>query len=1007
MSVARGTTVAGQVHRLFVEGTVSGLGESQLLERFVARRDEAAFAALVERHGPMVLGVCRRVLGDRHEAEDAFQATFLLLARKAGAIRGRDLVGPWLYRVAYRVALRAGREASRRRARESCDGGAAGAAAAREAARPEPDLPRAIHEELARLPESYRVPVVLCYLEGLTHEQAAARLRWPLGTVKGRLARARDRLRDRLARRGLAMAALVMARTLGRDARAAVAPSLADSTVQAALAVAARRTFAGAASASAVALADGVAVSMNLNKLAGLTSVPLVAFGLFAAGVLAFGAGEGGDRPIADTLTLQAPDPAQVPEHPRSIAGQWKVVRLEYDLGNQRRSLSDLDWDATATDDEITLPSIEGDLDSDWTLAPAKLSYQHRPPNSSKIGEIDLSLPPGDPASPTLPGLYQFRPDGLVICYRVTRGDRPTSFEPDPGEILVVLQSSSATLPAGEPPASAQPSDGPEGDATAMPADPDRDREEVGGLWKLASVERDGRVVLEAKGEGPWTTLILGHDNHFALDPAGPSGGLEWIPRAGTYVQDASRSPRTIDFLVDHVTDGPRRGIYVLSDRTLKVCLRDAGRGPRANGFVTSPGSGLTVLNLERGPTVARDEPATPREGEEEITGVWRVVRHVKSGVAEDPIPPAQQTVIFRTDGYYQNAGGESRVAYTLDRNPTPHRIEFRSPLGGESIRGIYRREEDRLTLCLAESGNPQPFPTEFASPPESGLRLIEMRRVGPAAEGVARPASAPSEGTARPASEESAQATAAAPEPTPGISEETRRALRADLERLRASLDLQRDEVAVARELVRDLRRRLLDLDLEPAGDDPASVEDRSRRKDLLQHAIRRAEDEIEGRLARYQDVMDRIADLEQQQEAPSSEPRKVRPGDVLVIEALEALPGRPLRGERVVRADGTVSLGFYGDLRVAGLDRGQIKVAVIERLRRFLNDEVLGLKVMTDRGEAAVAPADSDRVYVDDSPSAEPDRAGTARVEALERKLDRVLEGLERLRRRPAPGS
>ncbi len=186
------------------------MGAGQLLERFAADRDEAAFEALVSRHGPMVLGTCRRMLADPHDVEDAFQATFLVLARKAGSIRDADRLGPWLHGVARRVAARS-------RALSSPPEVASSEPAVEEPAVESPDLLEALElrevldEELARLPEKYRAPLVLCYLEGLTHDEAAEHLRWPVGTVRSRLAGGRDRLRARLTRRGLAPSAAVPA----------------------------------------------------------------------------------------------------------------------------------------------------------------------------------------------------------------------------------------------------------------------------------------------------------------------------------------------------------------------------------------------------------------------------------------------------------------------------------------------------------------------------------------------------------------------------------------------------------------------------------------------------------------------------------------------------------------------------------------------------------------------------------------------------------------------------
>jgi RNA polymerase sigma factor (sigma-70 family) len=185
-------------------GPVAGLSDAQLLARFVARHGESseiAFAAIVARHGAMVLGVCRHVLRDPHEVSDAFQATFVVLVRRAWSVRVSDSLAPWLYCVAYRVATRARSKLNRRRGRETDSVDSLTAPPSRDAERDE--LLRLLHEELNRLPEKYRAPVVLCHLEGRTHEEAARLLRCPVGTVSGRLSRARDLLRSRLSRRGI------------------------------------------------------------------------------------------------------------------------------------------------------------------------------------------------------------------------------------------------------------------------------------------------------------------------------------------------------------------------------------------------------------------------------------------------------------------------------------------------------------------------------------------------------------------------------------------------------------------------------------------------------------------------------------------------------------------------------------------------------------------------------------------------------------------------------------
>ena len=250
---------------------------------FVARGDAVAFEALVARHGPMVLGVCRRRLRDEHAAEDAFQATFLVLVRKAspGLSRPGDSLAPWLCAVAWRVAERSRADAARRRTREGGDEALEQAIAGPDPAAETRDLRALIDEEVGRLPEKYRLPVVLCHLEGLTHEAAAQRLGCPPGTIGVRLMRARQRLRGRLIRRGLAPSAVASTEALiaAEEARAAVVPGLVEETIRTA-------TQAGAAPASVATLARGVIRAMvqsQIRKAALALSALGVAVALMAA----------------------------------------------------------------------------------------------------------------------------------------------------------------------------------------------------------------------------------------------------------------------------------------------------------------------------------------------------------------------------------------------------------------------------------------------------------------------------------------------------------------------------------------------------------------------------------------------------------------------------------------------------------------------------------------------------------------------------------------------------
>ena len=250
-------------------GVVGDLSDGQLLQRFLTGCDgaeQAAFSALVERHGPMVLGVCRQVLGNPHDAQDAFQATFLVVARKAGSVHNAESLASWLHGIALRVALRDKADRARRRVHERRCATLKAKERDNAAARSEP-CPE-LHEEIARLPRRYREPLVLCYLEGLSSEQAALRIGCPPGTVWSRLSRARQRLRGNLVRRGVALPAALLAAGLTPPASAALRASLLDATVLASRGFAVgRATEAASAPVAAITLARGVLCSMTILKL--------------------------------------------------------------------------------------------------------------------------------------------------------------------------------------------------------------------------------------------------------------------------------------------------------------------------------------------------------------------------------------------------------------------------------------------------------------------------------------------------------------------------------------------------------------------------------------------------------------------------------------------------------------------------------------------------------------------------------------------------------------------
>jgi RNA polymerase sigma factor (sigma-70 family) len=285
---------------LYRVGVVRDLTDGQLLERFIAGRDESAeagFAALVERHGPMVLRVCRQILRDAHDTEDAFQATFLVLARRASSVRKRESLASWLYGVAHRVASRCQADSARRRAHERRRAAMTTLQSLDDTDRHSLEDWPELHEEIERLPAKCREAIVLCYLEGLTTEAAARRLACAQGTVMSRLSRGRDRLRQRLTRRGLAPAVgIATAGVLANGSDAAVPAALIHSVVQSAIHTAAGATAARGTPAKVVALTEGVLKMMVRSRLRGIAGA-VMALGAVAAGMGMFVYRTAGARP--------------------------------------------------------------------------------------------------------------------------------------------------------------------------------------------------------------------------------------------------------------------------------------------------------------------------------------------------------------------------------------------------------------------------------------------------------------------------------------------------------------------------------------------------------------------------------------------------------------------------------------------------------------------------------------------------------------------------------------
>jgi RNA polymerase sigma factor (sigma-70 family) len=379
------------------------LGDRLLLDRFVTARDEAAFAEIVRRHGPMVLGVCRRLLRDAHEAEDAFQATFLVLVHKAGAIGRPESLAPWLHGVAYRVAARA-RHFAHLRARER-------EATAMPSGDPSVDLiwrdlREVLDQELGRMGHKYRDPLVLVYLERKTTEETAQLLGCPKGTVLSRLARGRDRLRDRLVRRGVTLSVWTMVMVLVEKAAPGALPAmLGEGAIKAAALTAAGQAASGAIPATVAALTKGVLRSMLLSKLKVVAAVVLAVS--VAAAVVVVGARQAlADKPAAAKKEKDQKDEEK-------ILGAWTVESAEEGGQKAPEGAFALAKFVFAAEGKITVTQPDGaETEGTYKLDPAKKPKEFTYTNHNGL---------------TATGIYKLEGDTLTVCYN-RFGDLPTEF---------------------------------------------------------------------------------------------------------------------------------------------------------------------------------------------------------------------------------------------------------------------------------------------------------------------------------------------------------------------------------------------------------------------------------------------------------------------------------------------------------------------------------------------------------------------------------------------------
>jgi RNA polymerase sigma factor (sigma-70 family) len=452
-----------------------GPTDGQLLESFLARREEAAFEALLRRHGPMVLGVCRRVLGNAHDADDAFQATFLVLLRKAASLRSRELVGNWLYGVAYRTAMKARAMSAKRRTKERQ---ARGAGRSEPAGEVREELLARLDAELNRLPEKYRVVVVLCDLEGKSREEAARQLQIPQGTLSSRLAQARKLLAKKLSRHGAVFPAGALTAVLGPNAVSAGVPHpLLTSTTRAGmLAVLGQGLTAGGVPARVAALTEGVMKAMLVSRLKAVTAFLLVAGTVAVGGELLVHPLAGGQlcpteiRPAEGRHgNADAPrkDARGNMEERKRFEGTWQLASVEVDGRTlSRREVKDTliyPWMKAVAQNEgrkvpegfswflldvkglLVVHDAEGNLkqQTGHGVILREGTMKINPERSPKAIDCTWKLKGFPEPMATQRGIYEFmNNDTYRLCTASSGKDLPDSFStrPGSGHVLWVFQ---------------------------------------------------------------------------------------------------------------------------------------------------------------------------------------------------------------------------------------------------------------------------------------------------------------------------------------------------------------------------------------------------------------------------------------------------------------------------------------------------------------------------------------------------------------------------------------
>jgi RNA polymerase sigma factor (sigma-70 family) len=658
-----------QLRRAVLMRDGAGLTDAQLLELFIAQKDQAAFEALVHRLGPMVLKVCRRVVGNHHDAEDVFQATFLLLARKASSLKLKDRVANWLHGVALRSSLNAKKLRAKNQTRERQLVGIPEPQAVQQAERH--DLQPLLDQELSRLAEIYRLPILLCDLEGKSIKATAHQLGWPQGTVAGRLARGRKLLAKRLARHGLAVSGGAF--LLQNSVSACVPPSLVASTVKAAGAYSAGKSAAtGLISANVAILIQGGLTTMFWTKM----KIAVVV--LMVATIIALGGG------VLLRGTAAGQQIAEAKDDKKPVIGQASQPREKSDTGKKDIATAKTDHDKLRGTRKVIEAQIGSKVmpswkNSQWFIGRDKMAM-HLPtavaqgfspgwdhasyhfwgdnddaapaPNNINMTFHLVTTSPDKKKmamnSQTFRGLFALEGDTLNLCFRErATGKRPTeipaSSTKDDNLYVVVLQRETAA--------------------------PKSDEEKLQGDWEMVGVEMDGEQMDLSKGA-------------YRLSFVGDLMISTEHERNTIFKLDGTKLPKQFVQIWESDWVGLKIvGIYSLEGDELRICNPENEKDAPPDDFTAPEGSGRTLIMLKRvvsagegtpaqlqgrsggtvdNPTTEKRaaEPAPTNEG---VKGTEGDAKAAPSVLTEGQMQVGKN-VIEKLGGYFEPFGGEHEL---------------------------------------------------------------------------------------------------------------------------------------------------------------------------------------------------------------------------------------------------------------------------------------------------------------------------------------------------------